>query len=281
MATAKKSKGQKTAENAAESTPAAMRQLAQILTKFDALSADEVRTLLAAYSDEECMARGRATRSANTFQDAMHWARTLGEHRDDPAVVATSARWMLDCLSTLGTIRLGEAPSSIPSVDGAITQARAIGVDLFDDVHDRVRDTIGRNALWNARLSDELATPSTFDPAVARLNALATVLNEWLTARADAPALSLARISAATVTELRAAAKNLDDALAKKPAARTLPTDSPAINVAEGRLLFAMRVVWNDFARARKHGRSKLILTVTPTLLRGLDIAARKKSKPE
>jgi hypothetical protein len=58
-----------------------------------------------------------------------------------------------------------------------------------------------------------------------------------------------------------------------------MPIDSPAVDIAEGRLFFAMRTVWNDFARARRHHRSKLLLPVSPTILRGLDLSQRKKRK--
>jgi cell pole-organizing protein PopZ len=259
--------------------PASMRQLARILARFDPLEPREVDTLVAAYSEEDCLERGRSTRSERTFEDAMRWARLVDEHRDDPAVSPKHARWMLDCLASLGRLRLGERSARSPAIDGAITEHATRNDELFEDLLERVRDTIGRNPSWNQALSAALDAPSPFDARVARSKALASLLAQWLDNPSSAPALSVAGIDRDTVRSLETAAAALDTALTHKPAAKPTPFDSPAINIAEGRLFFAMRPIWNDFARARRHARSKLVLPVTPTLLRGLGINTRKKSK--
>ena len=80
------------------------------------------------------------------------------------------------------------------------------------------------------------------------------------------------------MTALTAAAKALEDAIAKRPAAGQVDRDGPAVNEAEGRLLYVMRPLWDDLAEAREDGLTSLQLTVTPSLLRGLDLRARKGS---
>jgi hypothetical protein len=256
-----------------------MRRLAQMIEHFEPLNEHEVATLLAAYSEEDCLARGRSTRSANTFDDAMRWARTLDEHRSDPAVSTKSARWMLDCLASLGRARLGEVPSRSPSDDGQLTTLLARNDQLFDDLYERIRNVIGRNEQWNHTLSSALEQPSVLDVRVARSKSLAALLTRWLEGKKGDPALSLAHIDRQAVRALDEVATQLDEALAKRRADKVLPSDSPAVNIAEGRLFFAMRTVWNDFARARRQHHSKLVLPVTPTILRGLDLSKRKKRK--
>lgn len=254
------------------------RQLARILQRFEPLSSREAAGLLAAYSDDECAKLGVETRSANTFRDAMGWARVLDEHQTDPAVSTRRARWMLDCLAQLSFARRGEQTAASPIAAGNLLAQRERAVALDRDTTEFLDHALGKNAAWRATLTAALAAPSTFDPQVARLNAIAKTLSRWLDAD-DAPPLSAFDLSANTVRELETAAKALDTALAAKPAAKTSANDSPAVNIAEGRLFFAMRVIWADFARARRNNKSKLLLPVTPTLLRGLNVQSRKKAK--
>ena len=55
-------------------------------------------------------------------------------------------------------------------------------------------------------------------------------------------------------------------------ARRQVDRDSPEINIAEGRLLYAMRSIWDDLAEAREAKKSALLLGVTPPLVRGLNL---------
>ena len=111
---------------------------------------------------------------------------------------------------------------------------------------------------------------------MSRLTKLAALIEKWL-GGTKAPPLAANDITAQTVTALKEAIKNLEDAIAAKPAAAQPDRDSPAVNTAEGRLLFAMRPVWDDLAEAREDGHTALQLTVSPALLRGLDLNKRKK----
>jgi hypothetical protein len=73
-------------------------------------------------------------------------------------------------------------------------------------------------------------------------------------------------------------ADTLDGLVAQRAAAQQIDRDSPAVNLAEGRLQFAMRPLWDNLAEGRADGVTALMLALSPTLLRALNIKTARKT---
>ncbi len=256
--------------------PGELRQLAEIRAKFPPLSHDVSEHMLAPHDDESCRERGNNTRGADVFRGAMGWARTFGEHSTESGVSAVRVRWFLDCLTTLGALLMGGTPAKNPSDESAYDDAAKAADKLIARTRRRLYDAAGTTKKWRAAVDAALVPDEKLDARVSRLTGLAALIQKWLGAP-KSPPLAANDITAQTVTALLAAAKTLEDAIATKPAAAQADRDSPAVNTAEWHLLFAMRPMWDDLAEAREDGLTSLQLTVTPALLRGLDLVQRKK----
>jgi hypothetical protein len=258
--------------------PGELRQLAEIRAKFPALSHDVSADLLAHHDDASCRERGGGTRAIEVFRGAMAWARTFGAHVGEPGVSAVRVRWFLDCLTSLGVQITGRSTAANPSDESGYDDAASRADKLLKRVSRRAYDAAGTVSAWRSAVDTALTPEEDRDARVSKLSRLAALLARWIKGP-KAPPLSSYDLGAATVTALNAAATALDEAIANKPAPAQADRDSPAINTAEGRLLLVMRPLWDDLAEAREDGLTSLQLTVTPTLLRGLDLRARKRTK--
>jgi hypothetical protein len=257
-----------------------LRQLGEIRKGFPALSPQLSSQLLAQHDEAMCRERGGTTRAGDTFRGAMLWARTLGEHPADAAVEPSQARWFLDCLTALGGLLSGGAQTADPSRAAAFADAQHQADEALGEAKSRARRACGKNDAWLSALDAALEPDPSLDARVSTLRKLASLLESWFAAPGDSPPLAAYRLSSATVEALRAAATKLDQALATRPAPQQFDRDSPAINVAEGRLYFAMRTLWDEFSEARSAGKSALQLPVTNTLSRGLDLHVRRPKGP-
>lgn len=251
-------------------------QLATIRGQFAEVPDDMAAGLLAHHDEESCREKGKNTRAADIFRAAMSWARTFGEHASDPALSQVRVRWFLDCATALGNNLSGRAPAPNPPVDAEDLTTSADR--LLKRTERRARDATGTNRSWRAALDRALTPDGVHDDRVSKLAQLAELLNAWLRA-SSAPPLVAYDLNMATVTALNTAAESLNAALASKPAAKQIDRDSPAINATEGRLLYVMRSLWDDLAEAREDGTTSLLLTVSPALLRGMDVASRRKKE--
>ena len=258
-----------------------LRQLATLRAMFSPLPEALAAGMFALHDDEACRARGTTTRSAETFKGAMAWARILGANASDAGVSAVRARWFFDCLTALGTLMSGRAVAANPASTSALDDAEQTADALLSRTRRKLENAVGSHPRWTASLRTALTPDEALDARIAVLRQLAAQITEWLAATPPAaPPLAAFDLDQGTVTALRDAAKALDDAIATRPPPAQVDRDSPAINAAEGRLYFIMRVLWDDLADARKAGKTGLQLTVTPTLLRGLNLSARKRAKP-
>jgi hypothetical protein len=255
-----------------------LTQLAVLRAAFPALSPAASSTFHALHDDDACRERGNNTRATDTFRIAMTWARTFGAHAADPALDGAQVRWFLDCLTGLGAALTGRAPAANPSHGGALADAEHVADRLLQRTERRARDAAGSRADLTAALDAALTPDGALDSRVSRLRQLAGYLEAQLRSGAPhAAALRLFHLDTPTVTALRGAADTLDSLIASVPPPKQIDRDSPQVNTAEGRLFFAMRPLWDGLAEAREDGVTSLLLTVSPTLLRGLNIKPDRK----
>lgn len=257
-----------------------LQQLATIRAHFPQVDAVTAAALLAHHDDESCRAKGANTRAVDTFRVAMSWARTFGEHAKDPALDPVRVRWFLDCLTALGTALTGNIPSANPADEAAFEDAAQAADKLLRRAERRARDAAGTRKGASDSLDAALTPDGLSDARVSRLRQLAALLDAWLAKPADAaPPLRAYGLGAPTVKSLRDAADTLDGLIARRAAPQQIDRDSPAVNHAEGRLYYVMRPLWDDLAEAREDGTTSLQLTVSPALLRGLNIKTDRKKK--
>ncbi len=252
-----------------------LRQLAEIRSKFPQLPDALAASMLAHHDADACREKGKSTRAVDIFRGAMSWARIFGAHASDPAVSPVRVRWFLDCLTTLGSQLSGKTAAANPSDESSYDDVAQKADKLLARTKRRAKDAAGTNTTWRAALDKALEPDGVQDPRISTLRQLAKLLGAWLTASASPP-LAAYDLNEGTATSLAAAAEALDAATARRPAPQQIHRDSPAINESEGRLLYVMRPLWDDLAEAREDGRSSLQLTVSPALLRGLDVNSRK-----
>lgn len=262
-----------------------MRQLAVIRAHFPALPSSTAAAMLAHHDADVCRVKGTATRATDTFRIAMAWARTFGEHRDDPAVRGASVcvRWFLDCLIALGAELSAKAAATNPVRDGALRDATLNAELRLRRATRRARDAAGTERPKLDALDRALSHDGVGDATVARIRRLAALLDDWRGSSSGiAATLEVYGVTADTVRSLRDAAQTLEEAIARRPAQRQIDRDTPAINTLEGRLYLVMRPLWDELAEAREDGATSLQLSVSPTLLRGLELYQRRtKPTPE
>jgi hypothetical protein len=258
---------------------AELDQLAVIRAKFPALADAHALGMLARHSDEACRARGGSTRASATFRGGMNWARTIGARATDAAFSLRRTRWFLDCLTALGSELAGTPVVVTPSALSSYDDARSAAERKVRQVLRDLRRAAGLRADWIQQIDAAQGAVGAGEPVLAVIEALATFI-EQRTSDTDRAVLEVFDLDATTVTSLRATADTLRDQLrARGEPGQLLATfDAPGVNVAEGRLFFAMRDLWDDVAAARTAGTSSLTLTVSPTLLRGLGLRRTSKS---
>ena len=269
------------APSAKSTDPAQLRgelvQLAEIRQKFPVLSPVLAGAFFSQHGDDDCRARGAGTRAKEIFAGGLRWARTIGENPGDPALSPRRVRWFLDCLTALGDVLAGIPVVANPSSQGAWDDAKHQAETRFDRAFERVRRAAGSRSAWITTLDAVRATEGAGESVLARIEALAKAIEGWNTP-ADIAILDAFDVSAQTVTELRAAAATLDARTRERGAPGQLSAgrDTPAANTAEGRVLFAMKVLWDDAAAARAAGTSALQYAVTDALIRGLGLRRNK-----
>jgi hypothetical protein len=269
------------APSAKSTDPAQLRgelvQLAEIRQKFPVLSPVLAGAFFSQHGDDDCRARGAGTRAKEIFAGGLRWARTIGENPGDPALSPRRVRWFLDCLTALGDVLAGIPVVANPSSQGAWDDAKHQAETRFDRAFERVRRAAGSRSAWITTLDAVRATEGAGESVLARIEALAKAIEGWNTP-ADLAILDAFDVSAQTVTELRAAAATLDARTRERGAPGQLSAgrDTPAANTAEGRVLFAMKVLWDDAAAARAAGTSALQYAVTDALIRGLGLRRNK-----
>jgi hypothetical protein len=270
----------RTRDDTTKNSPVAveLERLRAILRSFPALSAEEAQAFDERYTEAQYRATGADTRAVDVFRGAMAWARIVGDRPEDRALSPKPVRWFLDCLYALGLALEGTVLSGNPSFRSQLDAVESEAKKLIARTEGRVRRALGGREAY----LEQLDATRTFDGmgnAVAqRARKLAALCHAWLGGAHRVAALPLLGVDEETVRALEAMADDIDAIVRKTPAARESPNDSPALNVIEGRLLRAMRLLWDEADDAREQGSSKLVFTVTPALLRGLNVRPHKKN---
>ena len=251
-----------------------LQQLANIRQHFAPLEAQDSSAFLNAFSPEACRKRAAATKAEDVFRSAMSWARQIGESAKEPWLSAGRARWFLDCATVLGNVLAGKSTNKNPSDEASYDDVVSQTEKLLERTKRRLGNAVGSNVAHRAALKQASVSEGQ-DGRAAVFRKLANLIRGWLGKKEVA--LSVNDLNADTVKALEAAATDLEAATARRPAAQQGDRDSPAVNEAEGRLLFAMRPLWGDVRDAREDGHTALVLTTSPAILRGLLLRKGKR----
>lgn len=266
-------KSQKAPAKPIEETPAGvayrgeLAQLAAIRSEYPPLTEAQSTALFEAHDAVACMKRADSTRASDVFRTAMSWARNIAGMAGKEGISATRGRWFLDCLTAVGHVLAGKQTSVNPSGEASYDDVVKSTSKLLKRTKRKLGNAIGSHAQRLEALKEATRSQGDTGHAVAfRLTAkLITDLQPQI-----GDALEVDGIGAHTVKQLEDAATALEAATARRPAARKGDKDGPALNEVEGRLLFAMRVLWNDVKDAREDSKSEIQLSTSPAILRGL-----------
>ena len=258
--------------------PGELRQLAELRRQVPPLSMRHSEKLLAHHSPEVCRARGGSTRAVDIFRMGMSWARILGSPAGLGTVSPLLSRWFLDCLTSLGQHLAGRSTAPNPSDEASYDDVAQKADKLFARSKRRLVDAVGSNATHRAALDEALKSEGALDTRIATFRQVGALVKGWLDSEGGPP-LEVYGITADTAKALATAADELAAAIARRPTAQQINRDSPVVNESEGRVLLAMRPIWDELAEAREDGTTSLQLTVSPAILRGLDLAKRKRKR--
>lgn len=252
-------------------------QLASLSAAFEPLPAAASAAFLAQHPADACRKNAESTKASDIFRAAMSWARILAEKSGSPGLHPARVRWFFDCTTALGSALAGETTLPNPSDEATYADVVARTSKLLTRTTRKLGEAAGSRAPYKEALRAARASQG-HDKHALVFRSLAALTKKWL----DDRTLNLAPndITPSTVKSLNDAAKELEATIANRRAARQAQHDSPAVNELEGRLLFAMRPLWHDLREAREDGTTNLVLTVSPSLLRGLGIR-RTKEKPD
>lgn len=256
--------------------PAELRQLGEIRRGLAALTPALAAKLLAQHSDDDCKEKGSSTKATDVFRAGMSWARTIGEQIGKPGFPTHLCRWFLDCLTVLGQHVMGAPTTKNPSDEASYLDVTSKADKLLVRTRSLLKSAAGNNETHKAELAKAFDNKDALDERVANLKGAIGLVKYWLGAKGGPP-LEAYEITEDTLKELQAAAKELDGAIARKPAAQQSNRDTPGVNISEGRVLFVMRTLWDRLAEAREDNKTNVTLTVNPAILRGLDLVKRKK----
>ena len=266
-------KSQKAPAKPIEETPAGvayrgeLAQLAVIRAEYPPLTEAQSTALFEAHDAVACMKRADATRASDVFRTAMSWARNIAGMAGKEGISRARGRWFLDCLTAVGHLLAGKQTSVNPSGEASYDDVVKSTSKLLKRTKRKLGNAIGSHAQRLQALKD--ATRSQGDTGHAVVFRLTAKLITDLQPQIG-PALEVDGIGAHTAKKLEDAATAIEAATARRPAAKKGDKDGPALNEAEGRLLFAMRALWNDVKDAREDSESEIQLFTSPAILRGL-----------
>jgi len=253
-----------------------LTQLAQLSGHFEPLAPADSALFLSQHSAEACRELANATKAADIFRGAMSWARVFVEKKGSPGLHPRRVRWFLDCTTALGSALAGETTVANPSDEASHSEVLARATKVLARSVRRLSEAAGSSLAHKSALAAARAIPGPDQHAMA-LRKVAALADAWLKEKK----LNLANndIGPEMVKSLVEGAKALEANTASRKAARQAQHDSPAVNELEGRLLLAMRPVWNDLREAREDGTTSLAPPTSPSLARGLGLRRTKKNK--
>lgn len=255
-----------------------IEQLATLLASLPSPGDLQRRAFRGQFSAERCATLGTKTRASTVELEAMRFAQDAAAYLRRPEAVGlryTPVRlaWLLECIGALAAARQQDvarktAGSSLKAERSvAALRAAAIGGELSLTLQDLAE---GDDSL-RAELQTARATASPAQDVLALLDAHAHVLEGWLRGTPELQALlDAARVDASTLTEAKRAAEQLRSERTRAQPAGNTTADSPDVNVAEGRVLYELRLLRKTFRRARERGGDPSIpaLNPSPTLRR-------------
>lgn len=249
----------KTDDSAAPVARIERARLAALLSELPSLGEVQRKAFLRQFSDESCRALGATTRAAVVELEAMRFARLAHGFLRGPSAASVRyapARlaWLLECLDALVDAREADvaARGAVQAKQRGRSLAAERALSLAGELSLALQDAaVGEESLAR-ELNDARALVTPADDAAATLDALAGVLESWLS-RGDATLAALLdgyALGAQDALAARDAASSLRAERARAQGGGNASTDGAAVNVREGRVLYELRLLRKLFHRA-------------------------------
>lgn len=273
------SKPQKAPENPESTARVDRARLMSMLAELPRLSDVQRGAFGAQFSNERCRELGAKTRGAVVEFEAMRFARLahgflLGPHAGLVRYTPGRLAWLLECLKSLIDALDGDvaARSEVQLKQRGRSLAQAHASSLLGELSLSLLDASVGNEALARELADARDLVAPRDDVPGLLKALAGVLERWL-GRGDAGLTALLAgfgLNAADVRAARDAAETLLRERSVAQGAGNAKVDGDAANVAEGRVIYEMRLLRKVFHRAHERSGDPEIprLSVSPGLHR-------------
>jgi hypothetical protein len=246
--------------------------LKRIGSRVPALAAEEIEAFLSLANEPQCAELGSQTRAEGVLGDAVRWAVAIDTaKREHPEALVgysdTRFAFFLGRISALADAldaqraRRGKKGEAEGGAQSASQAAKACREALIS----KLRSFAGFREAERRDLAGAIGTAESEDSLAKSLSKLADLAESWLK-RKDKASETLAKSAGLAAADVSGARKQAH-ALAGAAADATMeggggPKDSPAVNVAEGRVLFEMREARRLFDEAR--AKNPLVARLAP-----------------
>jgi len=252
-------------------------------SRFGSPSALDLRAFEARHPEAGCHTLASGSKSQNTLRAA---ARIVGQMLPGPMAddrvhgIPTVSLALVVSYALLldAAIEAEAAGSTNPVASATLKLTRAEAAKMLKATLAPVRRAIGQNTVWQSVFDDARDSHGRAgqDATAARLGRLAAGI-EALVALGEVPthSLTMEALGPHTAASLRELAQRLESAASATNTPLNAFNDSPALNLLEGRLLHALRVLLRQVREAREEKRTTIVLKVNVSLLRQLDLSRK------
>lgn len=231
-----------------------------ILAQLPALTDVQRAAFRSRIGDAECASLGAQTQSALVLREATTWAKIIQGALvtfAGPLQAYTPARfaWFVECAQGLAQAAQAQQQSagSVGAARGNELSARQAALAAREALDEKLALLAGQDAAAMAELQAAFGTTETALALVQSVKALASLASTWLASSnpQDEALVASVNLTAGDVDTANQAAQALTDAASSAVGTRAQPKDGPAVNLAEGRVLFEMKAVRGVFEKAR------------------------------
>jgi hypothetical protein len=247
--------------------------LGTLSAAYPVLTGEDIDALSALTPSEKCAELGSKTRAKAVLGNGVRWTVLMHEALQAyPSLLADyhpkRFAYFLDRLGVLAkTIQADEVKRGRKgAAKGSALAARSAALETRGNLIRKMKRFAGEREAERAELAAVQGTTDTDDNLSKSMIDIAKLGKSWLGRkdRASEILLEIAGLDQTVIDNALAFARALTDAVAKESMTpSTMPKDSPEVNIIEGQVLYEMKEVMRQFAKA--NAKSKVVPRLVPS----------------
>lgn len=263
-----------------------VRKMADIRNRQPALTETQRAAYLSNATDAVCEERGRATKGAGVRAEAVAWiikmdADMSGPNRDSIPYSPARFRFFIECVGDLtDALSQQNAERNKAQGDKTLLATRLEEAAVADkSIEQALARVAGRRPAERRELDEASGAAATPEEKVVRTRRLVELGGKWLASKDPQIQVLVAdaELTEQVIQNADEAASLLDDARSGARATRIDPRDKPAVNRAEGRVLFEMEFAMDRWNEA--HDKNARITRLNPGPATRAALKGRSKPK--